>query len=125
VVGALLDAIFLDVFDNDAVRLQRMNQLIAASADSERYGMRLIDFRIYRPSRDLNEFADAYEAALPRAIRFMTRGLGTRETPSSTLLGLLMFQRDYLKRLVDLGYADAQAHQEEIAAFLGEPPVKP
>ena len=44
--------------------------------------------------------ANAYEADLPRAFRFMTRGLGTRETRSNDMLSLVMFQQDYVKHLI-------------------------
>ena len=48
----------------------------------------------------------------------MTRGLGTRETRSPDGLSMLMFQRDYLTRLMEIGEADAEARAEEIDTFL-------
>jgi NTE family protein len=48
----------------------------------------------------------------------MTRGLGTQETRSNDILSLVMFQPDYLERLIELGYADAEARKDEIAQFL-------
>jgi NTE family protein len=48
----------------------------------------------------------------------LTRGLGTRETRSNDLLSLVMFQPDYLSRLVELGLADGEARMGEIEAFL-------
>jgi NTE family protein len=51
--------------------------------------------------------------------RWLTRGLGTRQTSSPDVLSLLMFQDDYLARLIALGEADADARAEEISAFLG------
>ena len=53
----------------------------------------------------------------------MTRGLGTQETRSNDILSVLMFQPDYLRRLLDLGYADAERRREEIAAFFAKSPV--
>jgi NTE family protein len=73
---------------------------------------------VLRPSRDLGKLANEYEARLPRAFRFLTRGLGTREMRSNDLLSLLMFQPDYLSRLIELGEADAEARREEIAGLL-------
>src|ERR687896_626747 len=66
------------------------------------------------------ESSPEYAAELPNAFRFMTRGLGTQETRSNDLLSLLMFQPDYLQRMLDLGYADAKAREDEIAAFLAK-----
>jgi NTE family protein len=48
----------------------------------------------------------------------MTRGLGTREASSPDLLSLLMFDPSYLRRLIEIGEADAEAHMEEIAPVL-------
>jgi NTE family protein len=71
-----------------------------------------------RPSVDLGRLANEYEAELPRPFRFLARGLGTRETRSNDMLSLVMFQGDYIRRLLDLGEADATARIEEIRGFL-------
>jgi NTE family protein len=118
VVGVLLNAIFLDLFDADALSLDRVNRLIEAVPEERRLGMRPIRLLVLRPSRDLGMLANAYEARLPPAFRFLTRGLGTRETRSNDLLSLLMFQPDYLSRLIELGEVDAEARRGEISAFL-------
>ena len=48
----------------------------------------------------------------------MTRGLGTRETRSNDMLSLVMFQNDYVRRLIELGEADARARLGDIRMFL-------
>ena len=53
----------------------------------------------------------------------MTRGLGTRETRSPDILSMLMFQHDYLTRLMEIGEADADARADDIAAFLADDTV--
>ena len=62
--------------------------------------------------------ANAFEAELPRAFRFMTRGLGTREQKSPDMLSLLMFQQDYIRRLLEIGEHDAEARAAALDAFL-------
>jgi NTE family protein len=119
VVGALFNAIFLDVFDNDAQRLQHINELIGKIPEPDRGGLRPIKLLVLRPSRDLGRLASDYEVELPRAFRFMVRGLGTQEMRSNDILSLLLFQPDYLKVLIEMGYADAEARRGEIDAFLG------
>jgi len=118
VIGQLLNAIFLDLFDSDALSLERVNRLIEAVPGERRLGMRPIKLLVLRPSQDLGALANAYEARLPTPFRFLTRGLGTRETRSNDLLSLLMFQPGYLRRLIELGEADAEARRAEITAFL-------
>lgn len=121
VLGVLFNAIFLDQFDADALTLERVNTLIAALPDERRTGLRPLRLLVLRPSRDLGKLANEHEPDLPRAFRFMTRGLGTRETRSNDMLSLVMFQRDYIARLVELGERDAEARASEIEAFLAEP----
>ena len=50
--------------------------------------------------------------------RFLTRGLGTRKSASPDILSLIMFQEDYLRRLIALGESDAAHNHARIAAFI-------
>ena len=104
--------------DGDALELQRINDLIARLPDSDRNGLRHIDLLMLRPSIDLGRLANEYEPALPRPFRFLTRGLGTRETRSNDMLSLVMFQSDYVTRLIELGEADARQRLDDIRGFL-------
>jgi NTE family protein len=118
VAGVLLNAIFLDLLDADARQLERINGLIDPLPLRVRGGMRHVDLLVLRPSKDLGRLAAEYEVDLPRGFRFLVRGLGSRETRANDILSLLMFQPDYLARLIELGEADARARASEIDAFL-------
>ncbi|MGH9348618.1 MAG: patatin-like phospholipase family protein [Vicinamibacterales bacterium] len=118
VVGLLYNTIFLDLLDGDALRLQQLNTLVARLPPEARDGLRTIDLLVLRPSRDLGRLANEFEADLPRAFRFLVRGLGSRETRSNDMLSLLMFQPDYISELLDLGEQDARARAADIEAFL-------
>jgi NTE family protein len=118
VAGVLYNAIFLDQLDSDALHMQQINDFVARLPAAHRDGLRRIELLVLRPSQDLGRLANAYEPELPRAFRFLTRGLGTRETRSNDMLSLVMFQADYVKRLIELGEADAKAWLPEIRRFL-------
>ena len=118
VAGVLFNAIFLDQLDADAMQLRQINALIESHPEERRLGLRPIELLVLRPSEDLGRMANAYEADLPKAFRFFTRGLGTKETRSNDMLSLVMFQTDYVKRLIELGEADAMARYQEIEQFL-------
>ena len=124
VLGVLYNAIFLDLIDQDVIRLARMNRILRHVPEEKREGLRIVDILVVRPSQDLGRLAREYEPRLPRAFRFLTRGTGTRETASPDFLSLLMFQDDYLSRLIELGEADAAARSDEIAEFIGRPTAK-
>jgi NTE family protein len=118
VAGVLYNAIFLDQLDNDALEMGRINELISRLPESARAGHRRIDLLLLRPTVDLGRLANDYEPDLPRPFRFLARGLGTRETRSNDMLSLVMFQPDYLRRLIDLGEADAAARVDDLRRFL-------
>jgi len=118
ILGKLFNAVFLDVMDQDAERLELINELISDLPPDRRRGMRPVESLVIRPSVDLGRLAREFEPALPGAFRFLTRGLGTREIQSPDFLSLLMFQSDYINRLIDIGEQDARRHYDEIAALL-------
>ncbi len=118
VAGLILNSIFLDQFDADALRLQRINRLLDMVPEGKDPLLRKIDLLVLRPSQDLGKLANAYEAQLPGSFRHLTRGLGTKRTSSNDFLSLVMFQHDYLERLLQLGQEDAEARSAEIDAFL-------
>jgi len=124
IAGVLFNAVFLDLFDADALTLQRVNRVVEQLPDAARGELRHVELLLHRPSCDLGRLANEYEAELPRAFRFLTRGLGTRETRSNDLLSLVMFQPDYLARLIELGETDARARMDEIGSFLAPPSVR-
>ena len=120
VLGVLMNAVFLDLVDQDAMRLERFNALIEQIPPEQRDGVRPVKLCVIRPSRDLGRLVREYEPKLPTAFKFMTRGLGTRETRSPDMLSMLMFQRDYLTRLMYIGECDAEAKRAEIETFLAD-----
>jgi NTE family protein len=117
VVGVLLNAVFLDLVDQDALRLERLNQLLERLPEEDRLGMQPVRLLKVRPSEDLAVLAARFEPQLPRTFRFMTRGLGTQEQRSPDVLSMLMFQPDYLGHLIDLGERDAGTMAPELEAF--------
>jgi NTE family protein len=121
VMGVLMNSIFLDLLDYDALRLDRLNRLIELLPREERLNLRPVKLLVLRPSRDLGKLATDYEARLPRAFRFLTRGLGTHQTRSTDFLSLVLFEPTYLRSLVEMGEADGTARIEEVAAFLEAP----
>jgi len=118
ILGTILNSIFLDQFDADALTMDRVNKLLEAVPEIRERGFRPIRMLVLRPSCDLGRLANDYEADLPRTFRFLTRGLGTKETRANDLLSLVMFQPDYLARMIDLGEADAEARRDEIDTFV-------
>lgn len=118
ILGQLANAIFLDVMDEDAIRLERSNDFLRDLPPDRRHGFRIVDFASVRPSQDLGKLAAAHEPQLPRAFRFLTRSLGTRETSNADFLSLLMFIPEYLQKLIEVGETDGERKIQEITELL-------
>ena len=118
IIGILLDSIFLDLLDYDAANMSRINMLYDEVNQEARENLKKIKLLILRPSEDLGKLASMYEVKLPQPFRYFTRGFGTRDTKSPDSLSLLMFQPDYLSRLIELGENDAKNNAQQIDEFL-------
>ena len=123
VLSVLLESVFLDMLDTDATELRRMNQLIAEHPKSKELGLRRVDALVIRPSQDLSVIASEFENELPRTLRHIIRGLGSRETNRSDMIATLLFQPMFIGKMLEIGERDGQLRIPEIAAFLGQAPV--
>jgi NTE family protein len=121
IIGQLVNAIFLDVIDEDVVRMERMNELLLQIPLEQRDGFKLIDLFVLRPSHDLGKLAGDYQRFLPTGMKFFTRALGTEETKSSDFVSLLMFEPHYLKLLIEMGEEDVESRLDELSTFLRQP----
>ena len=72
-----------------------------------------------RPASSLGALASLHEIELPRLVRWLTRGWGTREVRSNDALSLLLFERGYVELLMGIGESDAAARDAELARFFG------
>lgn len=123
ILGLLMNAIFLDLLDQDAQVLRRINSLLEAWPDGKpgphaHAGFRPVRLLVLRPSQDLGRLATEYEHNLPSTFRFLMRGLGVRETRSPDWLSMLLFEPEYMSRLTEIGEADAATRADEVAEFL-------
>lgn len=120
IMGILMNSIFIDALNQDAVTLERVNTLVEELPPQKREGMRPIEYMELRPSVDLGRLAHDYEMEIPASMRFLTTGLGTRETESPDWLSVLLFEPAFIDRLLDIGYNDARVQHDRIAQFFSD-----
>ena len=121
IAGVLLNSVFLDLLDFDALQMQRINELLEQIAPAQWGGFRPVEVMVLRPQEDLGELARAHELGLPKAFRFFGQGLENKREPSADALSMVMFEPEYLSLLMTLGEQDTAARSEEIRDFLLAP----
>jgi NTE family protein len=120
VMSQIINAVFLDAIDEDVVRMERMNEMIRKVPPSDRNGLRPIDLHVLRPSVDLGKLSAGYERYLPRHLKLLVRALGANETDSPDFVSMLMFEPNYIRRLIEIGEADVDGRIDELRVFFGE-----
>ena len=120
IIGILMNAIFLDVLDHDAMRLERINNLISELPKDKRGDLRPIKLLMIRPSRDIGQMAKNIKPPFSGALKLFTAGIGSDETESPDWLSMLLFHKDYVERLIETGYSDAAYQHDEIEMFFQE-----
>ena len=118
VMGILLNAIFLDTVDHDAEVLRRMSTLAQKLSGRDRGKIRPVNCLVLRPSLDLGRLASGYEGEARGVMGILARGLGSSETESSDLVSVLLFEPNYIRRLIDLGWEDARRQRTCIESFI-------
>ena len=111
---------FLDVIDEDVMRMERMNELLRQLPQDRRDGLKPIDLFVLRPSQDLGKIAGQYQRYLPMSVKLFTRALGAQETESPDVISMLMFEPKYTRVLIEIGEHDVEERLPELTAFLGE-----
>ncbi len=120
IAGHALNSIFLDSMEVDLERLQRINHTVGL-VDVERRArtsLDLVDVMIIEPSQSIDKIAWQYVGSLPWSIRFMLRGLGAMRSSGASLVSYLLFEKNFCRAMIDLGYKDAMKRKGEILAFL-------
>jgi NTE family protein len=137
--GKVLNALMLSPIDADVARLHFVNDIIATGTKVfgsdflERLNsgldpmgerpLRKIDNLVIRPSEDLGRLAaevvrDDPELQLGPFLGLLRRTTGAGSTAKEAdLLSYLLFDAAYARPLAKLGYKDAEARQDELAAF--------
>ncbi|MBA4286548.1 MAG: patatin [Xanthomonadaceae bacterium] len=129
ICGVFMNAVFLDHLDADLDHLKRMNELIAAMPDASREAVngrmrepiKVVEPLAISPSEDLAVIADAMKHRIPATVRYLLDALGTPDARSADLTSYLLFDAQFTRELIRIGYEDAGRRIDEIEAFLLQP----
>ncbi|VAX00821.1 Patatin [hydrothermal vent metagenome] len=122
IAGHVMNSIFLDSLEADIERLERINKTVSLIPDSilkqKDIGLRKVESLLISPSEDLGDMAQPYVSKLPFTLRLLLGNVGSKKDQGSSLVSYLMFQKDYCRSLIRLGYKDAMAQRDKIEYLL-------
>ncbi len=122
IAGHVMNSIFLDSLEADIERLERINKTVSLIPDNilkqKDIGLRKVESLLISPSEDLGDMAQPYISKLPFTLRLLLGNVGSKKDQGSSLVSYLMFQKDYCRSLIRLGYKDAMAQREKIEFLL-------
>lgn len=123
ILNTLLNAVLLDSVEQDVLRIQRINQLAKLVKQSEsqvsvedKMGLKEIPALCISPSQDIGELARQHAHHLPRLIRMTISAFGSLDE-ASEILSYLLFEPNFCKSLIEMGYQDALVNKESIQSF--------
>jgi NTE family protein len=121
IAGHALNSIFLDGLSVDLERLERINRtlkLIPAEKLAEaNLPLRPVKVLFISPSQPLERIAARFVHELPRTVRFILRPTGALNRSGSNLVSYLLFEENFCRTLIDLGYQDTVGREKEVKAF--------
>ncbi len=121
IAGHLLDSVFSDTLQSDIERTKKINKIIDLVPEDIRgqtNGLNKIDSLLINPSHDFNAIAVEYFDELPLSIKILLRCMGISNDSESSIVSYLLFEKNYCKRLIKLGYEDALEKETCIRSFL-------
>lgn len=146
-VGRLMNALFLDHIEYDVEQMNRINRIIEWSekmygpqyldnlnamlkkegieGDIANRGLKKLDSYAFFPSEDIGKLAcerlvelSKSKGKLSQIERFFLKFLEIDPNADLSLLSYLMFEKEYLGRLIEVGMKDCRAREAELGRFL-------
>lgn len=128
ILNTLLNAVLLDSVEQDVQRIQRINELVdlakAAEGDlnseaSKTTLLKKMPALCISPSGNIGEIARSQAHHLPRLLRMTIGAFGDLDD-ASEILSYLMFEKNFCRRLIEMGYNDAFENRDAIDAFFND-----
>ncbi|MEZ4696115.1 MAG: patatin-like phospholipase family protein [Rhodothermales bacterium] len=123
IFGLLMNSIFLDALDQDALMMDRINALLDELPRRKRLGLRPVELLVLRPSVDLGRLASEFETTVTGPLALFSRLFGRSKSPD--WLSMLLFENQYVTRLIEVGYTDAREQHDRIEGFLEDSELPP
>lgn len=117
--GYLLDVIFMDYLNNDLARLERINRTLDFIPEDRRAEttLRKVDALLIQPSEDLRVIANRHMHRVPASVKTLLKGIGA--WGPGRLPSYLLFEAEFCRELIELGYKDGMARRDDVRSLMG------
>jgi NTE family protein len=118
ILGNMMSGLFLDNLDRDIEMVNRMNEIatLLSMWQKRRSPWRPISTLHLRPSRAMAPVAVEHYRSIPLLLRYLLDVMGAK-SHSGDLLSFLLFEREFTRVLLDLGYKDTISSADQVTAF--------
>ncbi|OCH97865.1 patatin [Legionella jamestowniensis] len=118
VLGGMINGLFLDNLDRDIEMINHMNNIscLLPPEKKQQSPWRTVDILHLRPSVDIAPIAQSHYYGIPFFLRLLLNFLGAKRH-SGDLLSFLLFEKEFTRELIKLGYNDTMAMQDTISTF--------
>ncbi|KTD25414.1 patatin family protein [Legionella lansingensis] len=118
VLGGMINGLFLDNLDRDIEMINHMNNIahLLPMEKKQQSPWRPVQILHLRPSVDIATIAQSHYNSIPMLLRLLLNFLGAKRH-SGDLLSFLLFEKEFTRELIKLGFDDTMAVQDSISTF--------
>ncbi|AHE35230.1 Patatin [Burkholderia pseudomallei] len=116
----VLASVFLDSIGADIERIDHVNRMIEhlpAYVEPES-GWRHVDVLAIAPSERIELIASKHLKRLPLTVRGLLGAVGGNKPAGASFASYLLFEAEFTRELVELGYRDAHGQRERLAQWI-------
>ncbi|WP_321934374.1 patatin-like phospholipase family protein [Paraburkholderia sp. J8-2] len=119
----VLASVFLDALGADIERIEHVNRMVLQlpHAVEPESGWRHVEVLAIAPSERIELVAARHLQQLPRSVRMLLGAMGGNRASGAAFASYLLFEREFTRELIELGYRDTLAQSDVLLTWLKAP----
>lgn len=119
IAGHSLSSMFYSALDTDLVQAERINNEIQLldSENRSKINFKNIENLLINPSFSIRNLAEKHAKRLPKTIYFLLKVIGGTSGAGAEIVSYLLFEKEFLNELINLGKEDIFKRKSEVVAF--------